>query len=318
MGWELICANPYAEHPLHESLRMAWIFKGWHMAKLLTKRKQAWVDKRKPQVIRGAPLNNPSILEEKFARRLEQLVAKMCDDVNQKLARFFTEPHAEEYFDAAQDASVSSQARILSNALMKKFNGMFSSLAPTIAEQQLNAVNAASSSAVHSSLRDLSGGLSLPTTGITSDMQEVLSASTTEMVGLIKSISQEYLSGVQGQLMRSITSGRGLADLTPYLEKHKGITQRRARMIAQDQTRKAYNNLNRGRMEKLGLSKFEWLHTGGSAHPRKLHQSYNGKIFSFGDPPVVDENTGERGIPGTAINCRCRMRVVLEFDTEGK
>jgi len=89
---------------------------------------------------------------------------------------------------------------------------------------------------------------------------------------------------------------------------------RRARMIAHDQTRKAYNNLNRGRMEKLGLKKFKWLHTGGSAHPRKLHQMLNGLVFSFDDPPIIDEKTGERGIPGQAINCRCRMQVVLDLE----
>lgn len=283
------------------------------MAKLLTKRKQAWADKRKPSAVRGTPLNNPAVLEEKYAARLEQLVFRMCDNVDRKLQTLFVDPTATEYFDTAQDASISSQARILSNALMKKFNGMFSQLAPGIAEAQVNAIDKASGSAVHASLQEMSGGLSLPTSGITSSMAEVLNASIVENVSLIKSISMEYLSGVQGQVMRSISSGRGLADLVPYLQKHKEITVRRARMIAYDQTRKAYNNLNRGRMEKVGLKKFEWLHTGGSKRPRELHKRLNGQIFSFDDPPVIDENTGERGIPGQAINCRCRMRPVIEF-----
>lgn len=284
------------------------------MPKLLTRRKSKWVNQRKPDVVRGDVLNNPSIAEQRYYARLLELINRMTTETESELRKFFKEPHAEEYF--AQDDSVSSQARMLTNAIAKKFNGLFSTLAKSIAEAQLNRVDKASSSALHSSLSQLTGGLSLNTTSLAGPLTDILNASVTENVALIKSISQQYLSGVQGAVMRSITTGNGLADLVPFLEKHKGITDRRARMIARDQTRKAYNNLNRGRMERSGLKKFEWLHTGGSSHPRKLHQEYSGRIFSFDDLPVIDENTGERGIPGQAINCRCRMVPVLDFGDE--
>jgi SPP1 gp7 family putative phage head morphogenesis protein len=282
------------------------------MPRILTKRKEKWVKSRKPSVVRGGVLNNPTLLEEKFAAKLDALVARMCDGVMKDIRRLFDTKTAEQYF--AQDASVSSQARILTNALMKKYNQYFSHMSDILAEQQVGAVDKASSASMHESLQQLSGGLSLPTQAISGNMLEVVNASTVEMVSLIKSISMEYLSGVQGAVMRSITTGRGLQDLVPYLEKHEGITKRRARMIARDQTRKAYSSLNRGRMEKAGLRFFEWRHTGGSNHPRPLHQSYNGKIFSLDDPPIIDENTGERGLPAQAINCRCRAIPVLKFD----
>jgi uncharacterized protein with gpF-like domain len=32
--------------------------------------------------------------------------------------------------------------------------------------------------------------------------------------------------------------------------------------------------------------------------------------------PVIDPRTGERGIPGQAINCRCVMRPLVEFKGE--
>ncbi len=286
------------------------------MPELLTQKKQSWAARRKPKVIAGSPLNNPSVLEAKFAANLEGMVRFMADDVRKEIERFFNKPHSEEYFDSAQDASVSSQARILTNKLMSKFNSVFADFAGRAAEIQMNAVDKASSGAVHESLKTLSGGLSLPTTGFTKEMRQILNASTIETVSLIKSISSEYLSGVQQAVVRSIAGGRGLADLVPYLEKKKGITTRRARMIAHDQTRRSFNNLNRARMEKLGCRKFRWLHTGGAAHPRPLHIKYSGQIFSFDDPPIVDEATGLRGIPGTAINCRCRMQIVLDFSDE--
>lgn len=284
------------------------------MTRLLTRRKEKWVNSRKPAVVRGGVLNNPSALEAKFTAKLDAMVARMCEGVMADMRRFFHTEPAEQYF--AQDASVSSQARILTNALMKKYNGYFAKMADSLAEQQVNAIDKASSAAMHSSLKELSGGLSLPTSAISGDMVEVVNASTVEMTSLIKSISMEYISGVQGAVMRSITTGRGMADLVPYLEKHEGITKRRARMIAADQTRKAYSALNKGRMDKAGIAKFEWRHTGGSNEPRKLHQSYNGQVFKLDDPPIIDEKTGERGLPSQAINCRCRMIPVIAFDDE--
>lgn len=279
---------------------------------LLTRRKERWVKRRQPELVRGGALNNPSVLEARYYAKLQNLIDRMTADVEKQLRRFFEKPHAEEYFEA-MDASVSSQARILTNALMKKFNSLFSANAPMLADQQANAVDKYSSTAMHSSLKELSGGLSLPTSAISADMKEILTASIAENVGLIKSISQQYLTGVQGAVMRSITSGQGMADLVPFLEKHKGITLRRARFIARDQTKKAYESLNTGRMENLGLDKYIWLHSGGSHNPRKLHQEMSGNVYSIKNPPIIDKETGQRGGPGDLPGCNCRKRPVIEY-----
>ena len=159
---------------------------------------------------------------------------------------------------------------------------------------------------------DLSA-LSIRATEYLQRWKEVMTASIAENVGLIKSISEKYLTDVQGAVMRSITNGNGLQDLIPALERHEGITRRRARNIALDQTRKAYNSLNKGRMEALGIKKFEWLHTGGSQNPREDHIELSGQIFSFDNPPVIDKRTGERGFPAQLPNCRCRMLPVITF-----
>ena len=85
-------------------------------------------------------------------------------------------------------------------------------------------------------------------------------------------------------------------------------------MIARDQTRKVYNSVNRARMQEMGMRKFEWVHSGGANEPRPLHVSYNGQVFDFDDPPIIDERTKERGFPGQAVNCGCVMRPVFVFE----
>ncbi len=282
------------------------------MAELLTQKKKKWAQQFKPKVLRGAALN-PSLSDAaRYQARLDKLIKRMTAEVDKELKALFKSEPAKQYF--ATDASLSSQARILTNALTEKFNDIFARWSKPIAEQVASEADKSSSVAVGLSVKDLSGGLTLNVKSLSSDMIDILNASTTENVALIKSISQKYLSGVQQAVMRSITTGNGLQDLVPYLQKSKEITYRRAKVIAYDQTRKAFNSMNRGRMDKLGIKEFEWLHSGGSNEPRRLHIELSGQIFSLDNPPVIDKKTGQRGFPGDLPNCRCRYLPVIKFD----
>lgn len=288
------------------------------MKKILTKNKQKWVARRKPEVVRGLPLNPNLASADRYYQRLKKQIDAMCDDTEDRLRVLFNKKFAVEYFatDAAvvfDEKTISSQARILMNQITARFEEAFGDKAKPEAERMVDQADKSSSLSLHESLKQLSGGMSLNTSVMSGDLWEVVSASVNENVALIKSIPQQYLTQVNSAVQRSITTGRGLADLVPYLEKERGVTLRRARTIAYDQTRKAYSALNRARMDKLGIDKFEWIHTGGSNEPRKLHQQMSGKIYSLSDPPVIDSKTGERGIPGQLINCRCRMRPVITF-----
>lgn len=281
------------------------------MPPLLTKKKKKWVGKRKPEVLRGTPLN-PNISDAlRYKKRLDRLIKAMVDDTEKQLKSLFKSETGTEYF--AQDASISSQARILTNALIKKYEQMFTDAAKPLAEQVVEEADKSTTTSLHASLQQLSGGLSLQTSAMSPETLEILNASTVENVALIKSIPQKYLNGVQQAVMRSITSSRGLQDLVPYLQKEAGSTYRRAQLIALDQTRKAFNAINRSKMENLGIKEFEWLHSGGSNHPRKLHIALSGKIFPLDNPPVIDDNTKEKGFPGQLPYCRCRMIPVITF-----
>lgn len=284
------------------------------MAKpLLTKKKQAWVQKFKPTAaIRGSTLQHNAAVQDRYVKALNRLVVQMTRQVRREVLKLFNSPDAKALF--AQDASTASQARILTNALQAKFEQLFNAKAKGLAQSMVNDADKSSSAQLHGSLKEMSGGLSMKTTVISGPMKEVTTAAIAENVGLIKSIPAEYLQRVQGAVMRSITTGNGLQDLVPALSKYEGMTVRRARNIAIDQTRKTFNSFNKGRMQKLGMGQYEWIHSGGGQKPRQHHIELSGNIFSFDDPPVIDENTGERGIPGQLPNCGCTMRPVIKFD----
>lgn len=280
--------------------------------KLLSKRKEKWAGVFKPKVIRGKGLMPNAAVEQRYYDRMRKLILRMSEMTQRHLLKEFRADHAEEFF--AMDADMASQARILLNALQRVFDQMFGDVAKPLSEQFVDDTDKASGAALRSSLKQLSGGLTLKMDLITGELGTVITASINENVALIKSIPQQYMTQVKGAVMRSITTGQGLADLVPFLKKQEGVTLRRARLIAEDQTRKAYSSMNNLRMQDAGIEDFEWRHSGGSQHPRRLHVDMSGNIYSLKNPPVIDEKTGQRGLPGYLINCKCFMVPVVKFN----
>jgi SPP1 gp7 family putative phage head morphogenesis protein len=295
---------------------------------LLTKAKKQWVGQFKPTALRGSPLNHNAAASEQYNKELQAMVLQMTSQVEREIKRFFEGETATEFFDepsaiespqVAQDASISAQARMLTNKITETFNSLFSRRAKMLAQRMIDTADKTSKSSLHGSLKALSGGLMIKTNIMPGALGEALNAATYENVQLIKTISEKYLAGIQGAVMRSIQpGGNGLADLVPYMQSHKEITQRHARNIALDQTRKAFNVCNSERMKALGIKKFEWIHSGGGLHPRVDHVKMDGNIYSFDDLPVIGVMYGSevRGIPGQLPSCRCSMAPVIEFDDE--
>lgn len=288
--------------------------------RLLTNRRTQWAKARKHDgTMRGKRLALPAGVADRYARKLERLADLMTKTTRKEIEALYAHPDVAKHFEkiapvkVAMDISPSSQARILTNALKDRFEQLFGRAAKPLAEQMVSQADDASARATYQSLKELSGGLSLKTDILTGSMAEFMTATVAENVSLIKSIPSEYMTKVQGAVLRSMTNGKGMADLVPFFEQQEGITARRAKNIAQDQTHKAYNGLNKGRMEKVGVKAFEWVHSGGGQHPRQHHIDLSGKTFRFDALPVI-ELDGTRGIPGQAINCRCTMVPVMIFE----
>lgn len=285
--------------------------------KLLTSKKQGWAEKFKPNVIKGTNLNYNMAVRARYQANLLKMVNQMTSQTKRDLEKLFKHDAAKVYFEGSaivmDAADMSSQARILMNDLQRRFEQLFGRKAKPTAEKMVDESDKASASAVNGSLKKMSGGLNLKTKFNTPDMTTIMKAHISDNVELIRSIPQKYFLEIKGAVYRSITSGNGLADLVPAIQKYDGMTRRRAETIAADQTRKVYSNLNFERMAKVGVKKFEWIHSGGGQHARPIHVALDGEIFSMDNLPVIDED-GTTGIPGQLINCRCTMSPVIEFD----
>lgn len=143
---------------------------------------------------------------------------------------------------------------------------------------------------------------------LTAAQNDVMQATVAENVQLIRSIPQQYLTSVQGDVMRSVAAGRDLGTLTKQLEKVKGVTQRRAANIARDQNEKATAMLTRTRQREIGITQAVWVHSGAGKHPRPEHVAFSGQTYDIEKGAYLE---GKWTWPGVEINCRCVSRPII-------
>ena len=145
-----------------------------------------------------------------------------------------------------------------------------------------------------------------------------------ENVSLIKSIGEQYFGRVEKAVIESLQSGGSQPALIKTLKDIGGITDRRAKFIAKDQSKKIYSQLSTEAMTHAGITKAKWNHSGAGREPRSFHKTrwdgvseppngLNGYVYDIGNPPVADLKTGERTGPGGLINCRCFATPVIDI-----
>ena len=284
----------------------------------LSDKRQQWVGKRTTTLI-GKPMNHDIQLENQYAKILMSMADKMSGEYTREVLRFLKMPQWKDNFTT--DASIASQVNILFNHLDAKFRRLFKQKGKETAIKMINAVNKISRISTESSLKKLTGGLTISTDFITDRMRDQMKAFVYENKDLAIDIEEKYTYKVKVQVLEEISSPqpdgiKGMVErLEKTFEKDAGIVRRRAKNIAHDQIRQAYNNLNANRMIAIGQPKFKWVHSKGGLHPRLWHMNHlDGNVYDLTDPPVIDPVTGVKGIPGQLTGCKCFMVPVIEFD----
>ena len=268
--------------------------------------------KFKPQYIEGKPLRTNIRIEQQYQKKIESLTNAMTKEVEKKIKGLF-EKESPAYF--AQDASISSQVKILINALINKYSEIFNIEGKKITDTMISQADRHSKSSVKDSLQSMGDNITINVNTLSNETKEIIKASAAQSVSYIKSIQSKYFELLEGFVYRSITSGNGLQDLVPQIQELSGQTKRRAKNIALDQTRKTMASLNNSRMKKAGITKGKWRHSGGSADPRKTHQAMDGKVFDI-NKGLYDSAVSRYILPAQEPYCRCFLVPVIELDTE--
>ena len=252
-----------------------------------------------PKLLKPIPPN--AGIEAAYAKQITALLDEMTDSVEYWLKAGYRkhEPLM------AQD-SVSTDMQKIIQALIKRFARKFSDLAKIAAYMMANKTFKHVDRTMKSHLIKLNWTVPFK---VNKPMQDALDATIHENVGLIRSIPQEYLTDIEGAVMRSYAVGHDLKTMTDEIQRIGGVTRRRAAFIAHDQTSKANATATRARSVALGFTKAVWRHSKGGKEPRPSHVAANGTVYEQAKGCLID---GESILPGTKINCRCLGIVVVE------
>lgn len=145
---------------------------------------------------------------------------------------------------------------------------------------------------------------------LTRQMNDILQAVISENVGLIKTVPSEYFGQIQTIVMQGVKNGRDLDYIKSELYRRYKITERRAQIIARDQTNKATQAISRARALETGITTARWVHIPGAKTSRKTHADFDGKTFDI-RKGMYDREAGRYVMPGELINCSCRFRLVI-------
>lgn len=161
-----------------------------------------------------------------------------------------------------------------------------------------------------------------PTTTEIDTLNALREAFIAENVELIKTISPKYFQDLtqaisanfRGQPQKSAKS------LAGRIQDIGGISDRRARFIARDQTAKVTSAMSHARSKSLGADKYIWrtaedqrvVGNPGGLYPKASkghgnHFKRNGRTYYY-NKPFAD------GLPGQSFNCRCVAEPVIDID----
>lgn len=205
----------------------------------------------------------------------------------------------------AQDASATEALRAAIRRLSRRWQRRFNRLAVELADYFATATQDRVDRALAKMLRE--GGFTVRFKA-TPAMRAAYSAVIAENVSLIKSVSSQHLTAVEGIVMRSVMAGRDLSVLADELEQAYGVTKRRAAFIARDQNNKATAVLQRTRHVELGITKAVWLHSAGGKQPRPEHVAFSGQTYDIAKGAFLE---GKWTWPGMEINCRCVSKPII-------
>lgn len=255
------------------------------------------------------PVRPSAAIQAAYTVKLDRLVNAMQADIMATIVPEYqaAQPLATDAGALTVDASPAMVLRAAMRRLARKWLKRFDELAPAISRWFATDVTKRSDQQLKAIFRDHQFTVRFKPTRA---MNEAFQAVVGENVALIKSIPAEHLKNIEGDVMRSVQTGRDLGSLATALTQTYGVTKRRAAFIARSQNNQATAVMERARALDLGLTKARWLHSAGGKVPRPEHVNFSGQIYDIREGAPV-----EGGWPGVAINCRCvSVPVIPGFD----
>lgn len=278
-------------------------------------------------MMRNKALVPPYAMQVQYTRELQSLVKAMVKDFK-TLVEIYRNKKPQLAMDAEWlSTDVQNRLKRLGDKWQERFNKYAENATPERVNNLLKQTDWQLKQSLKNYLAEEQ--LTLIGTVIPIKLRQVMTINIAENVSLIKSIPEQFHKSIQTIIANVVNGNAGWKQLQREIAHRGEMTMKRAKLIAIDQTNKVFNSLALRRFEQCGVQRVQWFHT-YAKEPRKYHlrkwdgisglkdghpNGLNGFIFELGNPPIIDEKTGQRGYPGHLINCHCNMVPITEFES---
>lgn len=126
---------------------------------------------------------------------------------------------------------------------------------------------------------------------------------TTNMNLYIKNWTQESIIRLRKRIQKNAFEGYRASSFVKEIERDFQVSHAKAKFLARQETSLLMSQFREERYMSIGVQKYRWS-TSGDQRVRPYHKRLNGKIFTWDNPPIVDEY-GHRAHPGQDFGCRC-------------
>ena len=272
---------------------------------------------------RSAKPRDPTKKVERFYRaQLKSLVRSISKAVEEEVIPVVKEEKSAYRADAAPEYTADGYAdRIIAviRALSQRFvQGEFAEQYERLARRTVSMAEAESTDAFVKSVNQAVGVDMRPILD-QEGMQEYIQAASWQNAELIKSVPEEYLKRIETAVVGGVRGGDAPTKIARNIREATGVTQRRAELLARDQTSKLTSEITERRQKQAGIKYFQWITSKdervGDDHRRAARRDvgYGPGIYRWDKPP-------REGVPGnsTRPNCRCTAKPIFEFELPDK
>lgn len=133
----------------------------------------------------------------------------------------------------------------------------------------------------------------------------------------VKNWKAKEIVKMRRTVLHMTQNGARTETIKKYFMTRWGIAERKAEFLARNESGIASSVLKATHYQDMGCTHFKWLRS-TSKEKRELHLEYaketgnkygigGTNIFAFDNPPIIDERTGQRGLPQETYNCSCNL-----------
>jgi SPP1 gp7 family putative phage head morphogenesis protein len=127
----------------------------------------------------------------------------------------------------------------------------------------------------------------------------------------VKGWVSDNIIKLRSDVQTNAFGGRRANDLVKMIQDNYGVSQRKAKFLARQETSLLMSKFRETRYRDIGANRYRWS-TSHDERVRHDHHDLNGKIYSWDDPPVTNRKTGARNNPGEDFGCRCVAIALVE------